>query len=58
MDRTLAARCFDENFNRFRNDTEKFNLYTGLANMAAMIQTLLSKVENLEQEIEALKRAH
>ena len=57
MDRTLAARCFGENFNRFRNDTEKFNLYTGLENMAAMIQALLSKAENLEREIEDLRRA-
>ncbi len=52
-----AARCFQENFNLFHKDTEKFNLYRGLGYMAAMIQTLLSKVENLEQEIEAVKRA-
>ena len=57
MDRTLPARCFEENFNRFRNDAEKSNLYKGLGYMATMVSTLLSKVENLEQEIEALRRA-
>lgn len=52
-----AARCFQENFNIFHKDTEKFNLYRGLGYMATMIQTLLSKVDNLEQEIEDLRRA-
>jgi hypothetical protein len=58
MDRTFPARCFEENFNLFRNDHEKSNLYKGLGYMATMIATLLSKVENLEQEIEALRRTH
>lgn len=56
MNRTLLARCFEENFNLFRNDNEKSNLYKGLGYMATMIETLLSKVENLQQEIEALRR--
>ncbi|MGA7563069.1 MAG: hypothetical protein WBW55_07705 [Desulfobaccales bacterium] len=57
MDRTLPERCFQENFNMFRSDHEKSNLYKGLGYMAAMVGTLLSKVENLEQDIEALRRA-
>jgi len=58
MDKTLAARCFDENFRRFGQPDEKGNLYLGLKNMALMIETLLSRVENLEQEIQVLRRAH
>jgi hypothetical protein len=57
MDKTLATRCFDENFRRFGQSDEKGNLYNGLAKMATMVAALLSKVENLEQEIEALRRA-
>ena len=56
MDRTLPARCFEENFYMFAKDHEKSNLYNGLGHMAKMIETLLSKVENLEREIEALRR--
>ena len=57
MDRTLANRLFEDNFNRFgRTDVEKNQLYRGLGNMAAMLEALLSKVENLEQVIAALKR--
>lgn len=57
MDRTLAARCFDENFRRFGHPDEQGNLYLGLKNMALMLETLLSQVEHLEREIQALKRA-
>ncbi|MGP8049878.1 MAG: hypothetical protein ACLPYB_04635 [Desulfobaccales bacterium] len=57
MDRTLAARLFADNFERFRNNTEKSQLYGGLANMADMVEAILSKLDGLEQEIEALRRA-
>lgn len=56
MDKNLAARCFDENLGRFGQPAEKGNLYMGLKNMALMVETLLSKVENLERKIEALGR--
>lgn len=55
----LAARLLEDNFNRFgRNDVEKNQLYRGLGNMATMIETLLSKVDNLEREISNLNRGH
>jgi hypothetical protein len=56
MDRTLPERCFQENFNMFRTDHEKSNLYKGLGYMASMVHELLSKVENLEQEVRALRQ--
>lgn len=51
MDRNLPTRCFEENFNLFYRDPEKYNLYKGLGYMAEMIALILQKVENLEQEI-------
>lgn len=56
MDRDLATRCFNENFNRFGQQFEQGNLYLGLKNMALMLKTLLSKVENLEREVQFLKQ--
>lgn len=55
----LAARCFNENKNRFGNpqtSPEKFNLYNGLEHMAIMIENLLSRVGNLESQIQSLQQ--
>lgn len=59
MTQDEAARCFNENRISFSNPQttpEKFNLYNGLECMAVMVQTLLSKVEYLEREIDIPRR--
>lgn len=59
MDPEFAAQRFYENLVHFGNaktNPEKFNLYMGLQHLAIMVETLLSKVSNLEGEIQRLKR--
>ncbi len=58
LNRKLASECFNENrnnFSDFQDTPEKFNLYNGLENMALMIETLLAKVENLENQVHSLR---
>jgi hypothetical protein len=56
MDKSLADKCFEENYYMTAKDPEKANLYKGLGRMAVMLQDLLAKVDRLEHEIQALKR--
>jgi hypothetical protein len=57
MNGRFADKCFEENFNMFPRDHEKQNLYKGLGHMALMLEAISSKIENLQEEIRALRHA-
>jgi hypothetical protein len=62
QDLGLAEKCFTENLRLFANTTteaEKYNLYTGLANLAgglaAEVSSLKSEVRQLRDEVRRLE---
>lgn len=48
-----AKKCFAENLTRanFQTDPEKYNLYNGLANLAAAIEELQRQMEDIQRRL-------
>lgn len=55
----FGYKQFDENFHRFGDDKaepEKFNLYSGLCDLAKGCQNLAAGVQALQDEVDSLKK--
>lgn len=52
---SFGKKCFDENLQLFgmpaRTNAEKFNLYNGLKSMADDLDSLSSKINNMENNM-------
>ena len=54
-----AKECFAENFRLFGSDpvntTEKFNLYTGLTQLAEAVESLENRLSQIESDLRQIK---
>jgi hypothetical protein len=53
----IAKNCFEENLKLFadaRSQPEKYNLYTGLYNLAKELETITHRLDNLEHMIKQI----
>ncbi len=58
MSAQIAKRCFGENVRLFGDSAtqpEKFNLYNGLANLAAAIQDIEKELDQIKREVHTIK---
>ncbi|MDX6613147.1 MAG: hypothetical protein QOD75_2333 [Blastocatellia bacterium] len=49
-----ASKCFNENLGDYGNDPEKYNLYYGLANLAAAIENIQNRLDHKEADLSLL----
>ena len=45
-----AKKQFEDNFNRYQSDPEKYNLYKGLYNLAAALEDIELRLSSIEQK--------
>ncbi len=60
MEFISAEEQFRENYNLFgsdpKNQTEKFNLYNGLANLARGLQSIQSSIKQIESRLNYIEQ--
>jgi hypothetical protein len=56
MSATDAKKCFNENLRLFANPPEKWNLYSGLSNLASAMEDVERRLDQLTQVVRAQSR--
>ena len=51
-----AKKCFNDNWQRFKHDPEKHDLYAGLYNLAVAVEEMQRHIEFLQRQVDNLER--